>query len=352
MNRKTWSEKEINYLVENYGKMSATQIAEVLGRTPSSVKHKLNRINIRSPKEWSKEELQFLKDNYRTMTYNQMANVLGRTKAAVDLKVNRLGLVKSKYEYNHSFFKDITTEEQAYWCGFIMADGGVSEYENNSCELSIKLQAEDGIHLKKFNKALNGNIPVKYEERIYNLPNGVSYRGKVAIIRLYSEEIFHDIAKYGVVPNKSLVKKFPTNISKELISHFIRGYFDGNGTIVLSNKKYVRCSFCTGSYDFAKGLQKCLLSNNIYSGTIYESKVSHCFKVNISGMENVDNFLHFIYDNSSVYLDRKFNKKIQLYKTTNMEQRLLRQAEKSAHSSIESSEKENGEAEMLTRMEG
>lgn len=33
-------------------------------------------------------------------------------------------------------------------------------------------------------------------------------------------------------------------------------------------------------------------------------------------------------------------------------QRLLRQTEKSVHSRIESSEKENGEAEMLTRMEG
>lgn len=35
-----------------------------------------------------------------------------------------------------------------------------------------------------------------------------------------------------------------------------------------------------------------------------------------------------------------------------MERRLLRQAEKSVHSRKESSEKENGETEMLIRVEG
>ena len=347
-----WSQEEIKYITDNYGVLTANDIAEQLGRTASSVEHKINRLNIQSPKQWSEDELQFIRDNYKTMTYNEMARILGRTKAAVDSKVNNLGLVKSKYQYNHSFFKDIQTEEQAYWCGFIMADGFVTEYANNSCELSIKLQARDGDHLKKFNKAINGNVPVTYANRSTKLPNGSFVNSKESCIRLYSEEMFHDIAKYGVIPHKSLVKQFPDNIPEYLISHYIRGYFDGNGTIVCSQNKYISCSFATGSADFACGLQHKLEEHGILSGKICKSKYAHCFRIQIRGIINTDNFLHFLYDNSTVYLDRKFNKKLQFYKTTGMEQRLLRQSEKTAHSRNESSEKENGKAEMLIRMEG
>lgn len=351
MIRKTWSQKEINYITENYGVFTANEMAVYLGRTPMSVKHKLDRLNIKSPNRWSDDELQFIKDNYKTMTYSDIAKALGRTKSAVDCKVNNLGLVKSKYQYNHDFFKDIQTEDQAYWCGFIMADGNVTEYANNSCELSIKLQARDGDHLKKFNKAINGNVPVKYFDTDCKILN---YRTmyRQAQIRLYSERILHDLANYGVIPNKSLIKQFPDNIPEHLIFHYIRGYFDGNGTIACSNDKYIKCLFTTGSYDFACGLKKKLNEYGILSGKITQSKNNQCFRIQISGIINVDRFLHFLYSNSSICLDRKFNKKLQLYKTTNMEQRLLRQSEKIAHSRNESSEKENGKAEMLIRMEG
>ena len=45
--------------------------------------------------------------------------------------------------------------------------------------------------------------------------------------------MFNDLIKQGCVPNKSLILTFPNKhqVPKNLINHFIRGYFDGDGSI-------------------------------------------------------------------------------------------------------------------------
>ena len=357
---KKWLNEELDFLKKNYGVMPIDELCEYLGRSKPSIIHKADREDITAPRQWSDEEIQYLKDNYKTHTYKQLSEHLNRTKSAIDLKINRLGLVKSQYTYNHSFFKNIDTEEKAYWCGFIMADGNVFRFdETNICELCIKLQEGDADHLRKFNKSLEGNIPVTLYESANIMPDGCIHIAKMCQIRIYSEEMFHDIKKYGVIPNKSLIKEFPENIPENLIRHYIRGYFDGNGTVCLSgkksnpsDKKYVRCSFATGSRKFAENLKNKLKKHNIETSRIFKKKDANCYTISICGMRNTDNFLKFIYDNSTIYLDRKFHKKNHLYKITNMEQRLLRQTEMSVHSRNESSGKEIGKPEMVIRMEG
>ena len=44
-------------------------------------------------------------------------------------------------------------------------------------------------------------------------------------------KIHHDLEKHGCVENKSLILQFPTTVPEELMHHFIRGYFDGDGCI-------------------------------------------------------------------------------------------------------------------------
>lgn len=336
MARKQWQEKEIQFLKENYGIISLKEISKILDRSIASIKYKAERENIKSAREWTEEELEYLKSNYKEMTNKELAEHLNRSKAAVDLKINRLGLSKEKYHYNRNFFKEISTEEQAYWCGFIMADGCVSSISKiNSCELSIKLQAGDAEHLRKFNKALNGNIPVAFTDHFCEIANPPRIL-RIAQIRLYSEAIFHDLEKYGVIPNKSLIKQFPQNISNKLMRHYIRGYFDGNGCITLSgskntqfDKRYIICSFYTGSKDFAEGLLNYLHQVEIKTSAIYTTNDKNtCFVVRIAGLQNVDKFLHFLYDDSTIYLERKFQKKNKLYEITCMSERLLRQSEK------------------------
>lgn len=309
---KKWTEQELEFLKNNYIKMSYKELANYLGRSIPSVKHKAERNNLNMPRRWTEQDIEYLKQNFKTMSYKKLAIDLNRTKAAVDCKVNELGLIKSPYQYNHSFFNTVDTEEKAYWCGFILADGCVSyNTRTNSCEVCIKLQHNDYQHLKKFNKSVAGNVPVTFVER----PSGFSKSkiSKSCMIRFYSQEMMHDLEKYGVIPNKSIIKQFPVNINNSLMRHFIRGYFDGNGSFIIESKssgnKYARFRFCSGSEDFLQGLQSYFIANtDIKVGRITKSKTSHTFYCSINARDSVISFYHFLYDDSTIYLDRKFQK--------------------------------------------
>lgn len=57
-----------------------------------------------------------------------------------------------KYNYNKNAFNRIETEEDAYWLGFLLADGYVSG--GIKPFIQLKLGAKDLEHLKKFVKYL------------------------------------------------------------------------------------------------------------------------------------------------------------------------------------------------------
>lgn len=270
---------------------------------------------------WTEEEVNFLKENNSKMTHKEISEILGKTKSSVQLKANRLGLVKSKYTYNQDFFKEIDTEEKAYWLGFIYADGYViSNEDKRNYELGIELQNGDMNHLKKFNKSLNGNIEVKTRDKVCNL-NGKTY--KMCQIRIYSKKIVKDLEQYGIVQNKTKVLNKIPNIRKELVHHFIRGYFDGDGCVCFDKQhNHPKADFTCGSLEFLEDIKKYLRENNIGSYT-YQEK-SGTYRLFIRGMNNFDNFFNLIYKDQTICLERKLKKKITIYEEYKVAQRLPR----------------------------
>ena len=270
---------------------------------------------------WSQEELDFIKENYKHMSYKEMAKQLDRTKTAVDLKVNRLGLKKSKYVYNEKFFENIDTEEKAYWLGFIYADGYVCAGKYNgsisSYEVSIELSSVDKNHLIKFVNSINGNIGITEFTKYAGTPPAYH---NMCSVRIYSKKMFDDLNNIGVVQNKTFVIKFPMFLDENLKRHFIRGYFDGDGS-VFENKqrKCVRCNFTTASKEFAEHITKCLIANGM---RCYITRYHTIYQCNISGMYNVGMFRNFLYKDSNIFLDRKFNKFVELYDKYNINNRL------------------------------
>lgn len=167
MARRNWNDEELEFLRKNYGVLSLEEIGQTLNRSIPSIKHKAERNNIRSvcraEQKWTDQQIQYLIENYKDKTNKELAEILHKTKVAVDMKANNLGLKNTKYSYDQNFFSVIDTEEKAYWCGFIMADGCVTIQEDiNSCELTIQLQKSDVGHLKKFNKSIGGNAEITF----------------------------------------------------------------------------------------------------------------------------------------------------------------------------------------------
>lgn len=256
--------------------------------------------------EWNKKEIDFVKENHTKMSVNEMAIYLGRTHSSVENKKGKLGLKgERKYTFNIDFFKPPLTEFSAYWLGFISADGYISSPK----ELAIQLKDTDYEHLKKFNKCLNGNIPVTFFEKkprvICGKLTGTSY---LAQIRVFSKELVLDLNNLGVYPKKSFTLGFPNLESDFLTWCFVRGYFDGDGSIYYDkNRKQLKAKITSASPAFKNGFSEFLKRFGIKTFMGKEKNID----CGITGKESHKIFFSNLYDDAEMFLDRKYKK----YKT-------------------------------------
>jgi DNA-binding transcriptional regulator WhiA len=291
---------------------------------------------------WKEEELDFLRNNYQEKSYKEIGEILGRKEQAIRSKLHYLGLKKEVHHCNYDYFSSIDTEDKAYWLGFIYADGNVNKAQNT---LTINLQAGDKEHLVKLNKCIDGNYSVKVTKDERN--DKVYWNARLSV---YSTKLVGDLINNGVVPNKTSVITFPT-IQNNLLHHFIRGYFDGDGSVCERKHKKgpsdLACSFTCGNKSFLENIRKILFENNINSYIVHDK--GNKTYLSLAGLQNPDNFLKYIYKDATIYLDRKMEKVKYLYQYLDIERRLDLQSEKAGK---QKSEKENGNPEMEIRVEG
>lgn len=197
-----------------------------------------------------------------------------------------------KYKCDFKFFENIDNEEKAYWLGFLYADGCIRKRKNNSAMI---LKIKDIDHLKKFNISLNSDYPIKPVKN-----------SNCWYIGIYSRSMIDDLIINGCVPKKSLILEFPQKLDKKLYNHFIRGYFDGDGSISFNNKEYWRVVNIIGTYNFVYNIKLILEKNNIKNIGI--CKNSNIYYLYIQSIDNILKFRDFIYKNANIYLNRKYNK--------------------------------------------
>lgn len=102
--------------------------------------------------------------------------------------------------------------------------------------------------------------------------------------------------------------KFP-QIKQELVRHFIRGYFDGDGTLGCYGKHLQPTSSLVGTKDMLDNISKQLSFNP----TIYHHKghKEETLTMSFASQKAID-FINYIYKDSTIYLDRKYNKYIEM----------------------------------------
>lgn len=163
---------------------------------------------------------------------------------------------------SEDYFAEIDTAEKAYWLGFIYADG----YVRRGNELGLTLQKRDEHHLRTFADALDSTYKIQQIEAPESRKVGTQIR---------SEELVSDLATHGVVARKTHKDTLP-DLDADAIPHFIRGYFDGDGSFVIQEHD---------SYDYEEGQWKLrsasrhrleriwgwLQKAGVTSGNIYEN---------------------------------------------------------------------------------
>lgn len=216
-------------------------------------------------------------------------------KHGVEKRKNQIN--SRRYSFNENFFEKIDTEEKSYWLGFMAADGFVQTRGNT---FGISLSSVDKSHLEKFNKSLESNYP------IHDYLSDAAYKKNTPYSRLLltSEKAKSDLIRNGIVENKTLVLSFP-EIEKNLINHYIRGYFDGDGSLSAYKKQY---QFkVVGTKEF---LNSIFLHIGFRGKDLYRRHYNekNTYYISIGGNNQVEKIMDFLYEDATIYLDRKFLK--------------------------------------------
>ena len=204
-----------------------------------------------------------------------------------------------KYLLNEKVFDKISNQEIAYLLGFIYADGNICK--NN---LSISLVRGDKKILEKFNTLFETNKPL--------IPIPAKGKDKPQFKLLLSNKYMAEKLKsLGVIERKSLVVTFPLYLKPKLYQHFIRGYFDGDGSIgIKKNLKDYRLSFC-GTSEFLYGIQKILNMNlGVHFRKLYRKKSLevNSYSLDYNGRIQVEIIMDWLYKKATIFLIRKKEK--------------------------------------------
>lgn len=214
----------------------------------------------------------------------------------VDIRSNNA--YKSR-KVDENFFEVIDTEQKAYILGFVYADGYISKNY-----FGIKVSLKDVELLEKIKSELKS----EHKIGIYINNNGYSKGNEYASFILSNKKIVKDLLELGVKYNKSKILKFPdfNQVPENLIRHFIRGYFDGDGSIC-GNGKCSVVSF-VGTKDFLEGVLKNLKTFINTRSNIYKYKEKDIYEIKVGGRNQVKSIYKYLYEDASIFLGRKKNR--------------------------------------------
>jgi hypothetical protein len=196
-----------------------------------------------------------------------------------------------KYNLNEYFFDELT-ENSSYWLGFLFADGSVRMKDGKSGELRLKLKDTDKSHIEKFLKDIECEKPIKC---------GIDNKSKYCSVTVYSNLLINRLFNLGCVNNKTQKIRLP-KLDESLIPHFIRGYFDGDGSIskVKNRPNSFSVTICS-NHKFNNDIINLL-------GFGKEYKYENYSIIKINRIIDIMNFRDYIYKNAVTLLDRKLTK--------------------------------------------
>lgn len=253
---------------------------------------------------WTNNEINFVTNNIKAMSYKQMAQIVSRSPSSIQSKVRFLDVRKKvdKYTLNQDFFKK-WSDSMAYVLGFIAADGNICKTGNSHM---IQVASDDKDIIEKIKFVLSLGSPVQKCKRTNSK---TSYQ-----IRFSDKKTYNYLLKLRVTPNKSLTLQPPKNIPKKYLRHYLRGFFDGDGSVWESNrtdKKRLVSVFYTASTRMAKFIHKEVKKIcSEFTGKIQETQTPNRDKLYYSiALGHRDSLLlsKYLYKEANIFLERKYN---------------------------------------------
>lgn len=210
-----------------------------------------------------------------------------------------------KYTYDTDFFKQIDNEEKAYWLGFICADGFLNKRGNT---VGICLDIIDLAHLEKFKSSISYTGNIFFQQSQYDVNHKFTSK---ASLEIYGKELPIEIGKYGLDYKKSKSLSNISGVPKELMHHFIRGVFDGDGCFFFQKPKKETHNISpgytiVGTFNFLTFL--CEFLPDVPRSLRFDNRTKGTYTLYICSVKRFLRFIDYIYKDATIYLDRKFLK--------------------------------------------
>jgi len=267
MGKKKLTENQENDIIKKYSidKLEIREISEIIGESLSFVRSILKRKNIK----------------LRTARLFEFENK------------------KYLYGCHHNYFENIDSQEKAYFLGFLYTDGSVDN--KSRARVTLSLQEGDRELLERLNKLINIDRPLGFINLNSKNPN----HQNAVVLCVSSYKVVRDLENHGCMNNKTFDLRWPQNIEEEFIPHFVRGLWDGDGSI---GHSHGNVSF-TGTLNMCQNIQAIVKRKfNIHAG-IYLSGFDPektIRELRIGGRKQCRLFLNWIYNNSTIHLERKY----------------------------------------------
>lgn len=238
------------------------------------------------------KQIQFIEDNYPLYT-NHISN----------------------RRIRHDFFSKIETELQSYLLGFYAADGSIDEKRKT---LRIHLSSKDSEIVYLYKDVISPDARTfTVSDKLVKGRNGMIVQGHNSFgVDITSAKICESLVSLGLGYRKTYCElSIPNQIPKDLIRHFIRGYFDGDGCITgYIVKEANKSPRVRSRFDIDAKTNHLLneflifFANNNIKLNINYLKRDNMYRLTTSSKKELKKIFHFLYDNSYFYLSRKFDK--------------------------------------------
>ena len=249
---------------------------------------------------------------YKYKTSNELAEYYGVSRGQIT-KIwydnNLIGKDKHKYPFNYNYFEKIDTPDKAYFLGLLAADGNVLKRENGNSQAIIRLSLEktDKNILEIFKNYVDSQKPLRIAEKSTN-----NYMSYIYTLELVSNKMAQDLQKYNIVPCKTYEYSI-VELDEKLMSHFFRGYFDGDGSINCThNNFHTPSSYNISISGFTHNLSKMksylLEKANINSVIVIDTRKDDSVfgSLVFNNINEKFKFINYIYkDRRDIYLPRK-----------------------------------------------
>jgi hypothetical protein len=222
------------------------------------------------------------------------------------LNINKIPLNRKRlYSVDDDFFETINTIEKAYILGFIIADGHNNIPKNL---LSIQLHPQDTDILEKINTAMGSTNPIHFYQ--YG-------KTKKACLGINSKQICSDLLNLGITQNKTYDVIIP-KITPDLLKYLVLGIFDGDGSISIDNARYNKGNLTiTGTKEIIQTISELIKTECNVNTYIYErhkERDNNNYTLSICGNLQIIRLLDWLYDDTTIFLNRKYEKYMVLKK--------------------------------------